>query len=580
MRRIAGLFLGIMVLTGSARGADAPGAVRWIDADSTLVYAELGRPAALLDVAAGERVGQLLRAVPAYGKALESPQYRQFREVVETIARALETTPEEGLRKLLKTAVLAVEGTHGPERIYLVVTPDDDEFLPRAHAKLIEMARADARDKGRPDPIRELEHRGVQGYSVAPTEAHAIVEGSLVIANGEDPLKTLIDRVKDRGAAEHPLADDPAWQARRAAIDPEAALWTLARLDRLREIDPKRFAPEKVEPGAIFLLGPWIDAARQAGWITLSFTWTEDRLTAEAALPLPAEAGKLSEAYLPQPGHGASRPVRVPGMIASLSLWRDLSAIWEARGEIFPPESQAGFAQLDTTAGTFFGGRDFGTGVLGALGTNWRLVVARQDPKTLDPTPENILPSFALVLDLKDEDPEFGDRLETAFQSFVGLVNLGSAQSKAPPLRLGSEMFEGVNIATSQFQVRRDPTSDEPVHLRHNFSPSAARFDGHFVISSSVGLTRDLIHALRQPGETTDAAILAVADGRELARLVDQNREYLINQNVLEKGSPREKAEEEVNLLHQLLDYLGEAEYTADTHDGALRVKLHHNLGR
>lgn len=581
MRRIAGLAGCIVLLSGTLGAAEAPRPVGWIDAETTLVYAELSRPASLIDVASGDRVRTLLRAVPAYGRALDAPPFRQAHEVVEHLSRVLETTPEDGLRKLLAGAVLAVEGENGPQRVYLIVTPEDPEFLKRAHEKLVELARQDAASHGRPDPVQETDHRDVHAYSVAPTEAHAILDGCLVVTNGGDSLKTLIDRVKDHGGAEHPLIDDATWTARRAAVDPEAAAWTLARLDRLRAIDPKRFAPEKVEPGATFLLGPWIDAARKADWVTLSFTWNGERLAAEATLPKPVEAARLSEAYLPEPGQGATRPIRVPRLIASLSLWRDLAAIWEARGEIFPPESQAGFAQLDSTAGTFFGGRDFGTGVLGSLGTNWRLVVARQEPESLDPTPENLLPAFAVVLDVKEEDPDFGDRLEAAFQSFVGLVNLGSAQTKAPPLRLGSETFEGVNIATSRFQVRREPNSDEPVHLRHNFTPSAARFDGHFVLSSSAALARDLIQTLRQPpAAATDAAVLAVADGPELARLVEQNREYLVNQNVLEKGNDRARAEGEVDLLRQLLEYLGQATYTADTQDGTLRVRLNHDLGR
>jgi hypothetical protein len=580
MKRIAGLVVGVVLVGGAARAAEAPRAARWIDADSTLIYAELARPGALLDVAAGPRVRELIRAVPGYKRALENPKARQAREVVEFLARSLETTPEEGLRRLLREAVLAVEGASGPERVYLVITPADAAFLERAHAKLVELAREDAAKKGKPDPVKSHEYRGVEGYSADPKEAHAILDGCLVIANGKEPLRALIDRVRDRGGAERSLADDPLWQARRAAIDPEAAGWAMARLDRLRTIDPKRFAPDKTDPGALFLLGPWIDTARRADWLAASGTWTERRLALEMVLPMPADLGKLAAAYLPEKGRGATKPLRPPGMIASASVWRDLSAIWEARGEIFPPEAQQGFAQLDTLAGQFFGGRDFGSGVLGAIGTNWRFVVARQDPRTLEPTPATILPAFALVIDLKEEDPDFGDRLEAAFQSFIGLVNLGAAQTKAPPLKLGSEEFEGVTIATSKFQARRDPASDEPVPLRHNFSPSAARFDGHFVLSSSVGLTRDLIRTLRQPAEPTDAAILIVADGPELAKLAEENREYLVNQIVLEEGKDRETAEGEVAVLRQLLEYLGQATYSADSSDGLLRVKLHHDLGR
>ena len=72
---------------------------------------------------------------------------------------------------------------------------------------------------------------------------------------------------------------------------------------------------------------------------------------------------------------------------------------------------------------------------------------------------------------------------------------------------------------------RRPTTADEePVHQRHNFSPSAAQVGDHFVLSSSVGLARDLIKALKAPGKPGDATLAAEADGAALAGLVERNR--------------------------------------------------------
>src|SRR5262249_36757087 len=83
--------------------------------------------------------------------------------------------------------------------------------------------------------------------------------------------------------------------------------------------------------------------------------------------------------------------------------------------------------------------------------------------------PDVKLPAFALIIDLKPEDEDFHQRLKVAFQSFIGLANLGAAQQKAPPLELGSESFEGVTIATAKFMPpKTDPSEKEPVHGRHN----------------------------------------------------------------------------------------------------------------
>ena len=71
---------------------------------------------------------------------------------------------------------------------------------------------------------------------------------------------------------------------------------------------------------------------------------------------------------------------------------------------------------LHLPAGTFFGGRDFGTGVLGAIGENWTFVVADQDFDKMDPAPDVKLPAFAFVIELKPDDEEFATRLKSAFQ--------------------------------------------------------------------------------------------------------------------------------------------------------------------
>lgn len=567
-----------------AQAGEGPEAARWIAADQALFFAEVLKPEALIDRAVSDDLGRLIAAVPGLQDSLrDNPAIRELRQAVEYLSNVLETRPDEGLRKLVSGGVvLAVEGSKDEPRIYLVVTPGDPEFLEEAHTELVELARQDARENGKPDPIQEAEHRGVRGFSVDEDEAHAIVDGKLIIASGADALRTLIDRTQD--GLDAPLADDPTWSDRRAAVGEEAAAWAMVNLARLREIDPDQYAPEKFDAGAVFVFGPWIEALRTADWASLSLTWTEGRLAAELAMPQPE--GGYSPAlsgYLPTDGRGAAAPIEVPGVIASGTLWRDLAAIWEARGEIFPPEAQQGFAQLDTFAGQFFGGRDFESGVLGAIGTQWRFLVARQDVSELNPVPEVILPAFAIVIDLVPDDPDFALRLRAAFQSFIGLANLGAAQTKAPPLMLGSEDVAGVAVSTAAFLPSENRPEDEPIHQRHNFSPSAFQVGDRFVISSSLGLAKHLVAALQAPADestATDATLVVTADGSTLAGLIEQNREQLIVRNMLDEGNDRGRAEGEVELLKALAAYLGRGTLTAADTDDGLRVNLSFDLGR
>jgi hypothetical protein len=581
-----GLIAAVLALgAGAVASGDEPNrAARWAAGDAAL-YLEVMHPSALVDRLVDPRIQSALSAVPHYKKALEGDSYRQFRSVVDMLANRLGTTWRDGLRDLTAGGLaLAVEGAPGQKpRVFVVVTPMDKAHLSKLLDALLDLARKDAEAKGEPDPIKSKEYRGVTGYGTGPDGALAIVEGSLVIADKDETLKTVIDRALDGPKPGTSLAESADWKARHEQVGVDALAWGLVRLDRLRALDPKKFTlPEKLPPPPTFLFGSWIEALRTAPWISATLTWTESRLGAELSLPGPS--GGFPEAlkgFIPPKGAGAPSLPNPPGTILSASLWRDIATIWEARADLFPPETVQNLAKLDGVAGQFFGGRDFGTGILGAIEPNWRFVIAQQDHAAMKPSPDVKLPAFALVVDLKPDDEDFHQRLRVAFQSFIGLANLGAAQQKAPPLELGSETFDGVTISTAKFMPpKTDPSEKEPVHGRHNFSPSAVQVGNHFILSSSLGLARDLIRALKAPAPAVSETLVAEADGTELGRLIDKNRNRLVMQNMLEKGHDKEQAEAEVGLLADLVRYLGHGRLAVRDNTETVKVGLEFALGK
>ena len=137
----------------------------------------------------------------------------------------------------------------------MIVTPEDADFGSRAVDALIALARQDAADKGKPDPVKSAEYRGVRGY-VLGQAAYALVEGSLVFSDKVDTLKTVIDRARDGMKGGAAIADDGAWKTRRARVAPDALAWGFAKLDRLRALDANRFeVPEKLSAPPTFLFG-------------------------------------------------------------------------------------------------------------------------------------------------------------------------------------------------------------------------------------------------------------------------------------------------------------------------------------
>lgn len=560
--------------------ADGPRGAEWASKDA-VIYLEATHPKILLDRLTDPKMQERLKAVPQYAKFLKSDQFKQMKGGVQFVSAILETTWDDGLCKLAGGGIafaVEVEPGKGPWG-FVAVTPSDPAFLKTSHAKILELARNDAKSKGNPDPIQESARNGVAIYSQGGQGAHAIIRDTLIIARTVGEVERVVDRAM--GGTTESLTTNAEWKARHARTSSDTLAWGLVRLDRLRQVDKKFVVPDMLPPPAVFLFGPWIEAFRKAPWLAAEIKWSDEHVGAEVAMPTPPGGYPDSiKKFLPAKGEGAPAPLKPKGTIASLGVWRDVSAIWEVRNDLFPPQVVQGLAQLDTFAGQYFGGRDFGSGVLGAIGTDWRFVVAEQDYAQIKPVPDTKLPAFALVIALKPDDDEFAQRLKVAFQSFIGLANLGTAQSKAPPLELGSEVVDGVTIATTHFMApRAAPGAKEPVHQRQNYSPSAAQVDNHFIISSSLGLTKDLIAAIRKPAKSTDVTAILEADGPTLAHILDANRQRLITQNMLEKGNDKATASGQVDLLMNLLRYLGRGSLTARDGDGAVEFRLDFALG-
>src|SRR5205085_134139 len=76
-----------------------------------------------------------------------------------------------------------------------------------------------------------------------------------------------------------------------------------------------------------------------------------------------------------------------------------------------------------------------------------------------------------------------------------------------------------------------------------------------FVLSSTVGLARDLIDELKKPSATQLTAdnVAVVADLAELSAILGDNQEPLVARGMLQEGGTREQATSRVKLLLEAL---------------------------
>jgi len=572
---------------------------KWISADA-LVCLDVPRPDRMIDRLTDPRYLAYVKLSPQYKRFLDGKNVTELSAVVNLIAAQLGTTWDQGLRDLTGGGILAaVEAEPGHEpRICVMVTASKAELPDLVNQAFLKLVRQDAKDKGKPDPVKTSNHRGLVVHALGGEQAiaYTIDAGKLIISNSVKNLERLIARVKDqpaqagqpvgsRSASAVTLADRAEWKARRDRQDPDTVAWAFADLVRLRQVDPKRFAgTNKPDTGAIFLFGSWLEALQKAPSITAGLKWSDNELSATVDLPVPKTGrAQAYKGYVPDTGKGTIPPIKPPGTIASLSLWRDWSTIWESRSELFTPEAVQGFAQLDALAGQFFGGREFGADVLGAFDPHWRLVIAQQDYAALKPAPDVKYPGFAIVAELGSADSDFGERFKVGFQAIIGISNVDGAQKKVAALELGSEEVEGVKLATARYMIPRNSAlATETPNQRYNFTPATAQVGKYLILSSSVGVARSVIKELKSKrgpgagGTESNETLVLEADGPELARLLEQNRSRLAMQLMLNRGETKEKAHEDVALGLDLLRYLGQGRLVIRDEPGRshLEVKL------
>jgi hypothetical protein len=107
------------------------------------------------------------------------------------------------------------------------------------------------------------------------------------------------------------------------------------------------------------------------------------------------------------------------------------------------------------------------------------------------------------------------------------------------------------------------PASKE-VPIQYNFTPCLLILDEYMVLSSTEKLARELIEPLQKEKASSKEALTVGPDsnirntyleltGRGISEALEQNRDQIIANNMLEKGHSREEAEAEFNVLTQII---------------------------
>ena len=529
--------------------------VRKILPNTTAVYLEAKSVESLLD---HPFVKSLQNSGP-FKKLMRLPEARKLNAGLVFFEFAVGDKLETVLKSLTAHGVhVAVD--RRSEGAVLLANTESQEWIEEYLQKLVKIARADAKSKSQPDPIREADYRGIHGYEFQKLMVGNI-GATLIVTNKGELGKSIIDRHLD--STDDHLLNKPqfqlAWNAPKQPATSDPSVKAYVDIDTLREagVAKELLMGKAKDFAAELILGGVLAAMHKTSFAIGELFLNEDKVSVDFRIPYEKAWTEQSRAFFVGPNGQGHATALVDGesLMANVSTYRNLSELWQRAGDLFDEKVNDQLAQADSTLTTLFSGKDFGTDILGAIEPQIELIASEQqfDPELV---PAIQLPSFGLVAKLKD--PTMRKDLKRMFQTFIGFLNFSGAMNGNAQLDLDSETVDARQIHTASYIKEADKKYDNGLPIQFNFSPTLA-FDGDLVIFTSANSLAKKVSTQVK----SNAANVAPLDNTRMSvdfaaikRVLESNRKQLISQNMLEKGHSKAEAEKEIETLFGIMSLL------------------------
>jgi hypothetical protein len=522
---------------------------------TTVGYLEVPKPAEVMGLLLDHPLAQEIAQHPAYRKALAGREYQQLQGALTLVEEKLGMKWRPALAAATSGGLyigfdLPTQGT------VALVESADESVAAKTREAILALARADAAAKGRPDPIKQDELRGVTIHQIDKVYL-AVLGKWLLVSNKQLVVNMVLENYLGGGVS---LGSDAQFQTVRKNRDAATTAWLYVDLRVLRLTGALRAAASKKSdnPPIELLAGGILGVLPDASFATASLKLDGSHLKLNAILPgNPQTVAKAREFYFGPEGGGVAPPLlQPPGTLLTLAAHRDFASLWRHAPDLFDERINAQLAQAESGLATFFGGRNFRDEILGNLEPGVQLVVARQEFPQFGATPAIKLPAAALVVRMKNP-AETTRTFKITFQSVIGFVNIIGGMKGVPPLDLNSERVGDSLVITTEYLPpdKAETRLEAPIH--HNASPTAVFVGDTFILSTARTLALQLKDQVQHqsaapPGINTSLLI----DGVTARSALTDNRAPLIARNMLDRGHDRAAAENEIDGLLRALTNL------------------------
>jgi hypothetical protein len=257
--------------------------------------------------------------------------------------------------------------------------------------------------------------------------------------------------------------------------------------------------------------------------------------------------------HVPPANQPAPRPLLEPkGVLFSEAFYFDPGKFWEKRKELFNAKQVKTFEDFDKNSSIFLLGHHFSE-LITKVGTRHRFVAVNQPHAGYPIQPDQPIPAFALILEMKDRS------LGKSGEALVrGAALLAGTQVK---LKLVEENAAGVPIIGYRF-LEGSKVKINSRNFVNNFSPCMAVVGDQLVACSTLELCHEMVALLqketqeaKEPGPGASVLTRIYAEGGAEALRATQDR--LVAQTILNQAVTPDDARKQVELLIDWVRRLG-----------------------
>ncbi|MBM4069411.1 MAG: hypothetical protein FJ271_10755 [Planctomycetes bacterium] len=562
--------LAILLVTSTLR-ADAPGdPLRFVPDKANAIF-KVEQPGKIADLFLNHELSRQVRAIQVVAELYDSTNARRFYQLLSYFEKQMGMSTLELLDKLAGGGIaVASELGGGAPPVLLIVQGKDEAVVKKFFAIALDVAEQELARQDVKGGFKKKTYRDVDAYGFDKI-AFARVGDAMLLATRSNALKAAIDCYKDGSGS---ISKVKALADARKALPKGPLAWGWLHLEPFHARPEFKEGIKTVSLQPLFFpVWPLADVVERSPYVAAGiYQQGQEFMTTVRMGSGMKGMSERAALLMPSAKEASTLPLLKPAnTLASLSFHLDLGRFWENRKKLIPGKQEGmQLDQLEKASALFLGGVKLST-LLKQAGAHHRLVAVQQTKSVYKTTPNQPIPGFAWVIEMRD--PEFARSMETILRG-AGL--LASTQAN---LKMVEEKHGPHKIVSYRFPEDRKFGNDTG-SIRFNFSPAFVKSGKQMILSSTVELARELADLVAQEGPTrgstasTHWQFYATGGAAALRSAEKQLRtQYILSQAL----SPKE-AQDQIRQLIALVERLGVLTIETNYGAGDFRLDIRLNL--